>query len=121
MTIDEPVMLIRISRLYRENMTADELYEATRGVWKVGLRREGAKYAFAVHEGTVREVYEIAEWDPAGTTSYVTRDEEKLPLEGRWEFRGTVAPPETRRVYVGASVSDYFKQGQQNPVTYVNC
>lgn len=102
-------------------MSDEELYEATRGVWKVGPRREEAKYALAVHDGIVREVYEITEWQPAGTTPYSTRNEDELPLEGRWEFVGGLAAPEIRQAYIGASVSDYFQRGQQNPITYVNC
>ncbi len=42
-------------------MTPAELYDATRASWKVGARRESAKYALAVFEGIVREVYEIIE------------------------------------------------------------
>jgi hypothetical protein len=41
--VTEPVILIRINRQYRPNMTADELYDATRSSWKVGLRRDGAE------------------------------------------------------------------------------
>ena len=66
--IEEPVILIRINKLYRHGMSDIELYDATRGVWKVGARRERASYAFAVFEGIVREVYKINEWFPAGTT-----------------------------------------------------
>ena len=40
-------------------MLANALYEATRGVWKVGERREYAHLALAVFEGVVREVYAI--------------------------------------------------------------
>ena len=39
--VTEPVILIRINRLYRPEMTADELYDATRSSWKVGTRRDG--------------------------------------------------------------------------------
>lgn len=105
MKIDEPVILVRISRLYRDNMSAEELYEASRGVWRVGPRREGAKYALAVHDGIVREVYAIADWHPAGTISYSTRKKDELPLEGRWEFDRSVAPPAIRQAGSG-SVSE---------------
>jgi len=45
-------LLIRINRLYRRDMTPVELYGATRGTWKLGERRRGARYAFAVFEGS---------------------------------------------------------------------
>jgi hypothetical protein len=119
-TIDDPVLLIRINRRYRHGMTPRELYEATRGVWKLGRRREGGKYAFAVFEGVVREVYAIAGWHPAGTLEYETRDED-LAVGGRWEFEGSVAPGTVRARYVGRSVAVYLPKGPQNPVKYVNC
>ena len=33
-----PVLLIRINKLFRHNMTPLELYEATRGIWRLGKR-----------------------------------------------------------------------------------
>lgn len=118
--VDVPALLIRINRLYRHNMTAQELYEATRGVWKLGARCAKAQYAFAVFEGVVREVYEIESWHPAATTPYATRDASQLTTAGRREFLGHVARPAVRDAYVGRSVADYFPQGLQSPVVYVN-
>lgn len=119
--VDDPALLIRINQLYRPGMSAVALYEATRGVWRVGDRRDGVKYALAVFDGIVREVYEVQEWYPAGTTRYSTRDRDALPLAGRWEFTGRPAPDVTRQKYVGRSVAAYFTKGQQNPLVYVNC
>lgn len=115
-----PVLLIRISRLYRDGMSARELYDATRGVWKVSARREGARYALAVHDGLVREVYEVTEWLPAGSTEYVASRVTKDSHRGRWEFVGSVAPVAVRSRYLGESVAHYFEPGNQNPVRYVN-
>jgi hypothetical protein len=116
-----PALLIRINRLYRHNMSAEELYEATRGVWKLGARCTKARYAFAVFEGVVREVYEIESWHPAATTPYATRDAAQLTTRGRREFVGRVADAAIRDEYVGRSVADEFRRGLQSPVVYVNC
>ena len=120
MEIAEPSLLIRIPRLYREGMSARELYDSTRGVWKLGRRREGAQLALAVESGVVREVYEIHEWHTAGSTEYAFRKHEEVALPGRWEFTGSVAGPDIRRRYVGESVAHYFKRGARAPVLYVN-
>jgi serine/threonine protein kinase len=120
--ITEPSLLIRINKLYREGISAEALYDVTRGVWRVVPRRERARYAMAVYSGIVREVYAIEEWHPAGTTAYTGQKHEDVVLyEGRWEFTGRLAPEEVRDKYVGRSVAAYFKHGQQNPVVYVNC
>jgi hypothetical protein len=120
MTIAEPAMLIRFNKLYRPGMTAEALYEATRGVWICGTRRESARYGFAVYQSVVREVFEIHAWYPAGTLEYRTRAREEVKCPGRWEFSGAVASELSAR-YKGGSVEKYFTKGARIPFTYVNC
>ena len=100
-------------------MNTEELYEVTRGVWKLGPRRALAQYVLAVFHGVVREVFTIASWHLAGTTPYRFRSHEALRRPGRWEFVGEVAPDSVRACYVGCSVQAHFKQGLQSPVVYV--
>lgn len=119
--IPDPVLLIRINQLYKPDMRADELYDCTRGVWVVGPRRSGAKYALAVSHGEVIEVFEIDEWHLAGSTPYVSRQIDLERYEGRWEFTGRPASNAIRSRYVGESVAHYFKRGEANPIKYVNC
>jgi len=121
--IPDPVVLIRINQLFRNGMTSTELYEATRGVWKLDLgRASGAKYVFAVFEGIVKEVYEPQEWQPASTAGYVTRTSlTKEDVEGRIEFVGKFAPEHIRIRYVDKSVAKDFAHGSQNPCKYINC
>ena len=54
--ITENVIAIKISQAYRENMTELELYEATRGYWKIDVKRaEKADYVFCVYKGIIKE------------------------------------------------------------------
>lgn len=110
-------ILVTVNRLYRSDMTALELYEATRGIWKVGEQREKVDYAMAVYQGVVREVYRITHpWLPAGTLPYQTREDIDARRDsGRWEFEGEVAEESVRKRYVGFSVG----KGGQNPIRYV--
>lgn len=96
--INDPVILVRINQLYEPGITGQALFEATRGVWKVGPRRDDARYALALYRGEVLEIYEIDGWQPAGTADYPTRSNESLRVADRWEFRGS-----------------------QSPIVYVNC
>lgn len=116
--IDDAVLLIRINQLYRYGMTPQELYEATRGVWKLSKRREGARYALAVFRGVVREVYQIEAWSPGGSTTYLTRPAKEVTHPERWEFTGQVAKQTIRAKYLGKNVSAYFLNSSQNPVKY---
>ena len=115
-------MLFRISKTYRLRMSDAELYEATRGIWVVpGPRKDNAKYAMAVYQGVVREVYRIDKWDPAGATPYPTRCFDEQQKRGRSEFVGGVADEALREKYIGKSVASYFLRGNVGPVGYVNC
>lgn len=117
--IEEPSILIRINQKFREEMNQQELYETTRGVWKVGENRKKARLAFAVFKGIVKEVYQIESWYPAGSTQYQTRSDFNKPE--RWEFIGHLAPEHIRMKYRNLSVEHYLAPNAQNPITYVNC
>lgn len=120
--IIEPVILIRINKLYHYGMTPTELYDATRSAWVVGpKRREQAQYAFAVYQGIVREVYKISQWLEAGSTFRTRSPRGGGKRKRRWEFVGTVALEEICKKYVDRSVDRYFSQHAQNPIQYVNC
>ena len=114
----DPVLLIRINRQFRYGMSAEALYESTRGIWVVGERRSRAKFAMAVYAGIVREVYEIQSWHRAGSTMYTTRSATELAEQQnkRWEFVGSVASESVHSRYVGRSVAHLFRSGQQSPI-----
>lgn len=116
--VEVPAILIRVNKLYRYDMTVTELYEATRGIWKIGQRRYKVQYAFAIYRGIVREVYRIKSWHKAGTTKYKTRPRNDTNTSGRWEFKGEIAN-DIRKQYVDKSVAKYFPNNSQNPIKYV--
>jgi hypothetical protein len=118
--VTEPALLIRIPHLFYDGMPPDALYEATRGVWRLGERRHSVRFALAVADGVVREVFTVNAWQPAGTAAYSTRSINDYPLDGRWEFTGDVAPESLRDKYIGKSVAHYLKRGNANPCMYVN-
>jgi hypothetical protein len=107
----EAVILININKLYRRDMTATELYEATRKSWVLGSRREQAKYAIATYQGLTREVYEIENWYPIEANNKDTR----------WGFNGILAENKIREVLRYKSITSFFRKGAANPIRYLNC
>jgi hypothetical protein len=114
------VILIKINKTFRSDMSPEELYEATRGIWVVGEKREKVEFAFAVYHGIVREVYKIQKWYPAGSLNYKYRKISALKNKNRWEFEGIPASEEIRELYIHKSVKEYFNKGSQNPIRYIN-
>lgn len=106
--------------------TDQELYDATRGMWKMNLEqaRVKAKFVFTVYGGLIREVYEVDQWLPANSTVYSESSRAWKPIEeyksdNRIEFVGTIAPEEIRNKYLWKSVAHLYKPGNANPVMYV--
>jgi hypothetical protein len=116
--IDEAVIAINIPGTHRHGMNARDLYDCTRGTWRVSREHaEKAQYAFAVFQSVIREVYEIDEWLPSGSTDY-TRQFDPSTQKNRFEFVGKVARDEIRDKYVGKRVPEPHGQ---NPIRYYNC
>lgn len=115
------IVLIKINGSYPDasEKTAFELYDATRGTWRVQLKNtEKAPYAAAVFSGVIREVYHIAKWLPAESTQYFDSKRNNEP-NGRYEFVGKVADEKVRKRYFWKSVANHYKRGAANPIMYV--
>src|ERR1043165_406780 len=112
--VDDAAIGINIAGTSRHGMSATALYHCTRGTWRVSRSRANkAQYAFSVYRGVVREVYEIHEWLPSGST------EHSFGADGyRSEFVGKVAPDKIRDKYVGKRLES---PPGQNPIRYYNC
>lgn len=116
--IIEPVLLIKIPKLWYPSMPAEDLYEATAGWWRISERRERARYAFAVNRGVVREVYAIQGWRRREAGDRGWEDDGGLAPR-RFGFRGNVAPELAR--YRNRSVRHLYKKGEASPIKFVNC
>lgn len=101
--ITEPAIIININRKYKRFMSDDDLYNATRSAWKLGMKKNKAQYVIASYRGLVREVYKIKSWHQVGD---------------RWEFVGEIANDEASEKYRNQSLSNYIRKGNQNPIKY---
>lgn len=102
----ESVLLININKLFDREMTATEIYDATRKSWVVGDRKSKAKYAVATYRGLTREVYQINDWFEIGD---------------RWGFNGQLADESIRKHLRYKSIAHLAKRGAANPIRYINC
>ena len=118
-SINEKVVLIKIQKTFRYNMTPQELYDNTRGVWIISEeRRKKTKYAFAIYDDVIQETYEIQSWFEAGSTFASGRkDIDRWKKVKRYEFVGNIST-EMRKKYLHKSVDEYFTMHNQNPMRY---
>jgi len=113
----DPAVLIRINQLFRYDMTAIELYDATRTAWRLNPAAADGRLAMPVFDRVIQEVYEVAAWHPAGST-FNTRG--RFRTRQRFEFVGQIARSTIRDRYLYKSVDDHHLPGNQNPIRYVN-
>lgn len=129
--ITDNVMMININKLYRSNMTAFDLYEATRGYWRVNIAKaEKVNYVFSVYGGIVLEVYQVSGWfeelatmmhsrPEASDNPYDSDCDEEGAGSKRYEFVGRIAPEVIRKKYLFKSVEDFYSNGKRNPIRYI--
>jgi hypothetical protein len=103
---DLSVLLININRLFNREMSETEIYDATRKSWKVGPKRDKAKYAVATYRGLTREVYSIKDW---------------YQIDDRWGFNGVRADEDIRASLRYKSIAKITKRGAAYPIRYINC
>jgi hypothetical protein len=109
--IKEKVIIFIINRLFKQDMSEKELYEATRKSWNLNAKRKNkVEYAIASYNGIAREVYKIKGWERE-----FRRDGNK-----GWAFTGKIAESNIRNKYIHKSLINYTVKNQ-NPVRYVNC
>ncbi len=127
MEIKEKAILIRINRAYEEKMNAFRLYEYTRGRWRINVERASkAEFAFSIYDGVIVEVYKIVQWFESGDVISLIIDDNQEYLkpkdyfDGRYEFVGRLADKEIRNQFKGQSVKHLFKNGNANPIMYLN-
>ncbi|TFC01617.1 hypothetical protein E3O42_09590 [Cryobacterium adonitolivorans] len=109
--IDEPTLILVINQAYESGSSMAEVFEATRGHWRVGPEtRETTAVVLGVAGGIVRGVFRPSTWFPSPMAGQ----------EGRWGFDGAEAPELSH--LVGTSVSRLpVRKGASNPVRlYMN-
>lgn len=115
--IHDDLVVIKINRTYYDGMTADALYDYTRGIWKRKIESvRAADYALSVVYGIVVEVYKIDHWMPASEAKFSSRKVDPKKAAERIAFVGKVAEDSVRSCYIGKSVAKLFKYGDANPV-----
>lgn len=118
--IRENIVIIKINKSFREGMSENELYDATRGCWKRKIASvEKADYALAVAYGIVKQVYQIDEWLPAENEVRETIPYNEAVDAGRIIFKGRIADEEIRKKYLDHSVAGLFKRGEVAPVKVI--
>jgi len=106
--IIEKSILIKINASYYEGMSKEEIYNATKGNWKLSLdKAQKAEYIFSIVNGMILEIYKITNW-------YEVKNSDRIA------FEGVIASEKIRDKYIDKSVRHLYLRGEANPCKYRN-
>ena len=128
--IRHSIMVIKINKLYRRDMSSKELYDAVRGNWRASLnsiQRRNVEYVFGVYNQLIVAVYKPDEWHYVHERIDVPRieelDEETLEWgKDRVYFicNDYECLDNNQKFYLHKSIADLkVNQASQNPVSYL--
>lgn len=127
--IHHKVLVIKINKLFKRNMTKEELYDVVRGVWRASLKRvQVVDYVFGVYNSLIVAVYKPTKWyrckdaldkKPKHVDVVTERLENRIFfVDEDFENKNQVKVSE----YDGKSIVGLkLNQSAQNPITYINC
>lgn len=111
---------VNLSNEEFNKLSQNELYDGYRGIWKISkTKTKDVKYAFAIYNNIIKNVYLIDEWHNGNTTKYEAREINSADpkIKGRLEFTGEIAS--NMQHFIGYNVSSYYKKGEANPIKYM--
>lgn len=111
--ITDPVVILNVNSLKREQLNEKDIYERTRGSWVMSESKvQSVKYALADYRGLILEVYEILRWEAIDSISSTGKSKK------RYRFEGRIAPEHVRIKYRLKTIANSKVQGAANPVRY---
>ena len=128
--IKHNILVIKINKLYRRNMSNYEIYDAVRGMWKASLKSikaRNVKYVFAVYNSLIVGVYKPDEWhyvhEKIDLPQHDKLDDESFErLKDRVYFlcKNFNNLDEEGRFYLHKSIAELkVNQSAQNPISYL--
>jgi uncharacterized protein len=118
-TLDFNAVIIKINAEWAKRRTnrwsevdADQLYNSTRAAWALNpFAHRFTRFAIAVANGVVRQVYQIDRWRPADVDAVGNR----IEIPDRWLFEGTIAQEKAH--LVGKIIDKSLST--QNPIRWI--
>ncbi len=128
--IQHNILIIKINKLYRRDMTAKEIYDVVRGQWRASLKtikQKRIKYVFGVYNQLIVAVYKPDEWHYVHEMIDVPRtdewDEDTFEyLKNRVYFicKDYKNIDSEGQFYLNKSIAELkVNQSAQNPITYL--
>lgn len=128
--IHHKILVIKINKLYRRNMSPDELYDSVRGIWRASITNvQNVEYVFGVYNSLIVAVYKPTQWYKCKEApdkrprpyEVLTPQAENRVFFVDMDFEKGLPHDENEDFYFGKSIANLkLNQSAQNPITYLN-
>lgn len=122
------ILVIKINKLYDRHMSAEDLYDAVRGIWRADINRaKQVEYVIGVYNNLIVCCYKPDRWYKvfecnSGKLPKHTTDVDLSGMENRilFECDNIVIQDENQLFYLYKSIEKLeYIQKSQNPITYI--
>lgn len=128
--IKHKILVIKINKLYQRNISAKELYDSVRGVWRASMNNvQAVDYVFGVYHSLIVAVYKPTQWyrckeapekRPRQDEILTPQTENRIFFVDE-NFEKGYPHNEDEAFYYGKSIARLkWNQKAQNPITYLN-
>jgi hypothetical protein len=128
--IKHNVLVIKINKRYRRDMSDLELYEAVRGIWKASLnsiKKRNIEYVFGVYNQLIVAVYKPNKWhyvhemvDVPRKREITKENYEKVKNRVYFTCRDYKYLDDNQKFYLHKSIAALsVNQSAQNPISYL--
>lgn len=128
--IKHKILVIKINKLYRRDIPADELYDSVRGVWRASMNNaQSVEYVFGVYNSLIVAVYKPTKWykckeapekRPRQDEILTPKTENRIFFVDE-DFEKGLPHDENESFYHGKSIAGLkLNQAAQNPITYLS-
>ena len=127
--IQHRILVIKINKLYRRDMSSDELYDAVRGVWRASLKRvKRVDYVFGVYNSLILGVYKPSEWFvckdavdrlPRQDIVLTERNENRVFFVDN-DYENGIPMDANAKFYCNKTIAKLANQSSQYPITYID-
>ena len=116
--INDDCIIININGQYQCAMGKDDIYKATKEVWRIAKRRQkNIKYVLSEYRGLIVEVFIVREWYQK-EREYGIKSKKAGQKYFGFGFNGVLAPNNIRNKYINKSIAHIKNKGKSNPLLY---
>jgi hypothetical protein len=116
--INNDCVIININKKYPKGGIGLSIYDATKETWTISKKKlSNIKFVLSEYKGLIVEVFEVESWYEKDR-GYTTKSKKYGQTKTGYGFKGTVANPNVRDLYINKSIQHTKKKGAASVIRF---